>query len=773
MNGKMSRVLLMTLLMFGGILAGCLGGDDDDDGDDGGGSSATLIKIGLLNPATGPIAVYAPAFADAANVAISQLNAANDDYEFELVVADSGCDGTQAATSAQSLIDAGVVGIVGAACSGATLGAIAVASAAGVPMVSYASTSPAVTTADDSGYLFRVVPSDAQQAVALVMVVAGSGSTNPGVIYMTNDYGAGLGDNFNASFTGGTCTMVGYDPTEGSYDASTLAQAVVDNSCDSAVLMSYATDGAAIMEALLAQGFTGSVFGADGLADSAFGESFNDMAALDGLVATKPRPGAASDAKTAFETAYSDAGGEAGGIYTHETYDAVNIIAAAAMADSDGDLRDDIATVGTNYDGASGSHTFDANGDVLGTGYSICGFVLMGDVMGFSCPNIWTADGGITTAPFEGTTIKIGLLSPSTGPIAVYSAGFDAAAAIAIQALNLLDADNYRFELVIADSGCDGTQAATAAQSLIDSGVVGIAGAACSGATLGAIAVASAAGVPMVSYASTSPAITTADDNGLLFRVVPADDQQARAIADVVEAGGHSNPGVIYMTNDYGAGLADFFNASWDTDNDSATGDLCTSAGYDPTEGSYDAATLAQAIIDNSCDSVVLVSYATDGASIVEELAAQGFTGGVYGADGIADAGFIDASSDNSTLDGLVATKPTSGAESARKVAFDAAWAGAGGPEGAIYTHETFDAVLLIGLAAMAADSTAEIPDVVTGLMLTGNNFEGASGTHTFDAAGDVIGNGYDVCEFSHDGTNASFACTRTWTTAAGLTDNA
>ncbi|MED6306213.1 MAG: ABC transporter substrate-binding protein, partial [Candidatus Thermoplasmatota archaeon] len=86
------------------------------------------VKIGLLNPLTGPIADFAPGFTDAAEVAIAELNEIYDgDYEFELVEADSGCDGTTAASSTQSLIDHGVVGIAGAACSGATLGAIDVA----------------------------------------------------------------------------------------------------------------------------------------------------------------------------------------------------------------------------------------------------------------------------------------------------------------------------------------------------------------------------------------------------------------------------------------------------------------------------------------------------------------------------------------------------------------------------------------------------------------------------------------------------------------------
>ena len=177
--------LLISLSALALALTACGGGE--------------TYKIGLLSPQTGPIAVYAPGFQDAANVAIAELNDNEDGNVFELVIQDSGCDGTQAATATQTLVDSGVVGIVGAACSGATLGAIAVASEAGIPMVSYASTSPAVTTASDNGYLFRVVPSDAQQAIALTAVVSDAGDSNPAILYMTNAYGSGVADNFQAN----------------------------------------------------------------------------------------------------------------------------------------------------------------------------------------------------------------------------------------------------------------------------------------------------------------------------------------------------------------------------------------------------------------------------------------------------------------------------------------------------------------------------------------------------------------------------------------------
>ena len=122
----------------------------------------------------------------------------NSMVQFEIVYADSGCDGTTAATAAQTLVDAGVVGVVGAACSGASMGANAVLSAAGVPQISYASTSPALSDATAYPDFFRVVPSDALQGQALSAVVKVDmpADGTVGLVHMTNDYGAGLADSF-------------------------------------------------------------------------------------------------------------------------------------------------------------------------------------------------------------------------------------------------------------------------------------------------------------------------------------------------------------------------------------------------------------------------------------------------------------------------------------------------------------------------------------------------------------------------------------------------
>jgi len=753
------------------------------------------VKIGLLNPLTGPIDVYAPAFTDAGDLAIADLNDGQTDYHFSIVEADSGCDGTSAATGAQTLIDAGVVGIAGAACSGATLGAMVVARDASIPMLSYASTSPALTTADDGGFLFRVVPSDAQQGMAMASMAAQHAWTNPGLIYMTNDYGAGLAAVVEGAYAMAgqeMCVSIAY--ADGTTDFSTQVTEFAEAGCDSLITVTYASDGAALLEEMAVQGIQGEdggpfpIMGADGIADMGFLTAFSDPSAAAMVIATKPASGADSQAKADFETAWADHydGDEALAIYISQTYDAITMLGEAAMdADStDGitgiEVRDALVALGSGngYEGASGNHIFDAVGDVAGSGYDICQFTPAVDENGdptliLFCPAHWDLIEGLS---FDGVpfNFKIGLLNPLTGPIDVYALGFTIAAAVAIQYMNTVRPLTFQFSLVTADSGCDATTAATGAQTLIDAGVVGIAGAACSGATMGAIDVAAAAGVPMVSYASTSPAITSYDDDGYLFRVVPSDAQQGQALADVFAASGYENPGVIAMTNDYGAGFHAAFLDNWD-------GTPCAEATY--ADGTTDFTSQVTAIADGGCDSVVMITYASDGAAIAEELAVQGLGLQIFGGDGIADVGFASEFTDLSALDGVTATKPASGAPTEYQYMFDmfyGAAAAAYGFEGGIYTRETFDAIAVIGLAAATATQTP-LPDdgvrEMLGTLVGGPDApqEGASGTHIFDENGDVAGSGYDICTFNivvvDENDTVELDCHSSWGLLDGLDD--
>ena len=724
---------------------------------------AVTIKLGFLNDASGPISQFAAPFTFAWGAAMDDLNAMGDDYVFEVIEADSGCDGTMAQSAAQSLVDSGVVAVAGAACSGASMGANAILSAAGIPMVSYASTSPALSDATAYPHFYRIVPSDALQGQAAADMIAASGASNTAVVHMTNSYGSGLADavalNLGAD---NVCNQIGYEET--ATDFAQAVQSVMDDGCDSVFLGSYSADGAMIVETMAVMGAAIPIFSADGMAGEAALNDYTNPAAANGIEVTRPRAAAAGAGVFAAACAADDVCST--GIFTSEAYDAVMMIGHAAMHEDGANMGMHVPMVGDEYAGDSGTHTFLDNGDVGGSGYDVCTFhhvPTYGEY--FNCDRAWAAGGdGVVDVDWTGATVKIGFLNDATGPIAVYAAGFVAASQIGVSLANTIGYSNgVQFEIVYADSGCDGAMGQSAAQSLVDAGVWGAVGAACSGASMGANAVLSAAGIPQVSYASTSPALSDASAYPGFFRVVPSDAFQGSVIADVMTTDGHDNVAVLHMTNAYGAGLADAFVANMAADS------VCTQIGYD--EATTDHSGSVQSIIDAGCTSVMMVSYASDGAAIIEELAAQGYSGAIYGADGVAEEGLAADMSDKSLVDGIIATKPAAaGGMSTVGYVFAALCAQSPDCAGGIYTAEAFDAVTIVAFAAFTALATPGL-DANMAVMGTGQGWEGASGAISFMDNGDVPAAGFCIGEFSHDATTdtVSYDCARNWDPVNGI----
>ncbi len=722
---------------------------------------AVTIKLGFLNDATGPIAQFAAPFTYAWGVAMDDLNAMGDDYVFEVIEVDSGCDGTVASTAAQTLVDAGVVAVAGAACSGASMGANTVLTAAAVPMISYASTSPALSDATAYPDFYRIVPSDALQGQAAADMITGSGATSTAIVHMTNSYGAGLADAVSANLgADAVCLQSGYEETATDFQAA--VQAVMDAGCDSVFLGSYASDGAMIVETMAVMGATIPIFSADGMAGSAALEEYTNPAAANGIQVTRPSATSPGDFAAACA---ADAVCQTG-IFTSEAYDAVMMLGHAAMMEDGANMGMHVPMVGDNYEGESGTHTFLDNGDVAGSGYDVCTFhhvPTFGEY--FNCDMRWDLGGdGVVDAPWNGATIKIGFLNDATGDIAVYAPGFVAASQITIGLANTLAySQGVQFEIVYADSGCDATMGGSAAQTLVDAGVWGVVGAACSGASMGANAVLSAAGIPQVSYASTSPALSDATQYPSFYRVVPSDAFQGSVVADVMVADMQDNVAVVHMTNAYGSGLADAFVASMDA------GHICTQIGYDQTTTDFTSA--VSTVVNEGCTSVMMVSYAADGAMLIEEMSLQGYSGAIYGADGIAEAGLAADMADKSLVDGIIATKPSAGgAMSTVGMVFAAQCAAIPDCAGGIYTAEAFDAVYIVAFAAFTHLAT---PGITKDMAIagTGNGLEGASGAITFMSNGDVPAAGYCIGEFSHDAStdSVSYDCARNWDPINGI----
>ncbi|HUV32238.1 MAG TPA: ABC transporter substrate-binding protein, partial [Devosiaceae bacterium] len=169
-------------------------------------------RLGILLGFTGPLEALAPPIAAGAQLAFDEVNAQGGLLGGSIiaVTGDSTCaDATAAANAADRLINTdGVVGIMGAMCSGATISA---ANSAGIPagvvMISPSATSPAVTDVDDNDLLFRTAPSDAYQGQVMANLLKSKGIGDIAIAYVNNDYGKGFADALAAAFTAGGGTV--------------------------------------------------------------------------------------------------------------------------------------------------------------------------------------------------------------------------------------------------------------------------------------------------------------------------------------------------------------------------------------------------------------------------------------------------------------------------------------------------------------------------------------------------------------------------------------
>ncbi|RKS73660.1 ABC-type branched-subunit amino acid transport system substrate-binding protein [Actinomadura pelletieri DSM 43383] len=154
--------------------------------------------------------------------------------------------------------------------------------------------------------------------------------------------------------------------------------------------------------------------------------------------------------------------------------------------------------------------------------------------------------------------IKIGVPAPLSGDSA--SAGQDILAAARVAAAEINKAggvDGRDIEIVEADDQCSAQQGAQAAQKLLNSGVVAVAGGYCSGAAVPAIPIYGRRNVPFVLDASTNPSLTDTG-KGKVFRTCGRDDNQGLVAAKFMT--GQLRARRIALLHDnttYAKGLAD------------------------------------------------------------------------------------------------------------------------------------------------------------------------------------------------------------------------
>ncbi len=357
------------------------------------------VKVGALMAMTGDLQAFGETSLNGINLALNQINENGGvmGQPLELVVGDTQTAPQAAIEAANKLVSLdGVAAIIGALSSGDTIPvAQSVTSTNSIPQISNASTSPVITTLEDNDFLFRTVPSDAYQGVALAQVTREADLSNLAIIYINNDYGQGLAESFEAAFTarGGTITgSVPYEQGKASYRGE-LSQ-LQEGDPEALVLIGYPENGITILKQALEEGLFDRFVFTDGMKAPEIIEQIG-AEFLNGSFGTAPQ--ALTDGKSyqTFETAYEAAYGELPPKpYIDTAYDATMVLALAiekAGSTEGPAIRDALREVanapGTeiypgewakarellaqgediDYVGVSGSINFDQAGDVAGT----------------------------------------------------------------------------------------------------------------------------------------------------------------------------------------------------------------------------------------------------------------------------------------------------------------------------------------------------------------------------------------------------------------------
>ncbi|MFA5838653.1 MAG: penicillin-binding protein activator [Candidatus Paceibacterota bacterium] len=160
------------------------------------------IKIGFIGPLTGELANYGENARAAVEIAVEEINAEGgiNGRTLKAVYEDDVCNGPGATNAVNKLINVDKVqAIVGGLCSPATLSVAPIVEKEKVALISYCSTAPDITNAGD--YIFRDVPSDLFQGkVAAEYAYNTVGARKAAVVYINNDWGAGLNKSFTEAF---------------------------------------------------------------------------------------------------------------------------------------------------------------------------------------------------------------------------------------------------------------------------------------------------------------------------------------------------------------------------------------------------------------------------------------------------------------------------------------------------------------------------------------------------------------------------------------------
>lgn len=328
---------------------------------------------------SGAFSAYGTAINDGAALAFKEINEDGGvlGKDVNYISVDNKSDATESTTQTARLIDEENISVlVGSDTTGSTEAQIQTATSAGVPVVAPAATGDSLTL-DGSGnvleYVYRVPFQDAFQGSVLAEFANQEGYETAAIIQdNSSDYGQNLAAEFDDIFEGEVVGTESY--VSGDTDFNSILNNISSKDPDVIFIAGYYTEGGSIVKQAREMGIESAILAPDG-----FGaEEFVELAGADNVndfyyTAHYTTGEGATDKTTDFVAAFEEEYGATPNMFDALGYDAAYLVADAAerAGEDDPQAITDALEETTDFEGVTGTFSFDENHNPVKTAYII------------------------------------------------------------------------------------------------------------------------------------------------------------------------------------------------------------------------------------------------------------------------------------------------------------------------------------------------------------------------------------------------------------------
>lgn len=359
--GKKIVCLAMTLALMGGVLGGC-GKDTSQEESD-------TYRIAMVGPLTGAGAQYGQAYQATLEILRDKVNEEGgiDGKQLEIDFFDDKQDPKETLNVANKIVaDGGYVGVIGSQTSSCSMSAAPVLEKAGIPMISPQASHADFTKTGD--YIFSLqMPNAYEQRKQVEWMIDFFDAEKIAIIYSNDDWGAQCVAATTATAEAQGVELVAAEtfiPGQ-TKDFSTIVTKVKEADPDVIYLAVLYTDGCLLVPQMKQLGLDCQLVSANTL----YKQEFIDVVGEDAEGIYIPNPFSTVDYTEDYEfiqKAYNEKTGNTIDPYVTCSYDALSLF-IDALTEVGGDreaIKDYLMGV-KNYEGCSGTFTFDEDGGTM------------------------------------------------------------------------------------------------------------------------------------------------------------------------------------------------------------------------------------------------------------------------------------------------------------------------------------------------------------------------------------------------------------------------